>query len=126
MIDKIISHYRILEHIGEGGMGGIIPAVEKRIQVNVLLVAGLLFQRSMPEVEPIHFLPRIKSPVLMLNGKYDFFFPYETSQRPFFELLGTAKADKRIIAYEGGHSVPRTQLVKETLAWLDRYLGPTE
>jgi hypothetical protein len=27
---------------------------------------------------------------------------------------------------EGGHSVPRTQLVKETLAWLDRYFGPAE
>ncbi|MFN0159254.1 MAG: protein kinase domain-containing protein [Bacteroidota bacterium] len=109
-----------------GAMGGIIPAVEKRIKVNVLLVAGLLFQRSLPEAEPIHFLPRITSPVLMLNGKYDFFFPYETSQRPFFELIGTKKEDKKIIAYEGGHSVPRTQLVKETLGWLDRYFGVTE
>jgi eukaryotic-like serine/threonine-protein kinase len=86
----------------------------------------LLFQRALPEAEAIHFLPRITSPVLMLNGKYDFFFPYETSQRPFFELLGTPKSDKRLIVYEGGHSVPRTQLVKEALAWLDRYLGPTE
>jgi tRNA A-37 threonylcarbamoyl transferase component Bud32/dienelactone hydrolase len=109
-----------------GAMGGIVPAVEKRIKVNVLLVAGLLFQRALPEAEAIHFLPRITSPVLMLNGKYDFFFPYETSQRPFFELLGTPKSDKRLIVYEGGHSVPRTQLVKEALAWLDRYLGPTE
>ena len=109
-----------------GAMGAIIPAVEKRIKVNVLLVAGLLFQRSLPEVEPIHFLPRIITPVLMLNGKYDFFFPYETSQRPFFEMLGTGREDKKIIAYERGHSVPRTQLVKEALAWLDRYLGTTE
>ena len=109
-----------------GAMGGIMPAVEKRIKVNVLLVAGLLFQRALPEVEPVHFLPRIHSPVLMLNGKYDFFFPYETSQRPFFELIGTNNEDKKIIAYEGGHSVPRTQLVKETLAWLDRYFGAAE
>jgi eukaryotic-like serine/threonine-protein kinase len=109
-----------------GAMGAIIPAVEKRIKVNVLLVAGLLFQRSLPEVDAIYFLPRIKTPVLMLNGKYDFFFPYETSQRPFFEMLGTGKENKRIIAYEGGHSVPRTQLVKESLAWLDRYFGTTE
>ena len=109
-----------------GAMGAIIPAVERRIKVTVLLVAGLLFQRSLPEVDAIHFLPRIKTPVLMLNGKYDFFFPYETSQRPFFEMLGTGKEDKRIIAYERGHSVPRTQVVKETLAWLDRYLGTTE
>ncbi len=109
-----------------GAMGGIIPAVEKRIRVIVLLVAGLLFQKALPEAEAIYFLPRIKSPVLMLNGKYDFFFPYETSQRPFFELIGTSNENKKIIAYEGGHSVPRTQLVKETLAWLDRYFGTTE
>jgi len=109
-----------------GAMGGIIPAVERRIKVNVLMVAGLLFQRALPEAEPVHFLPRIKSPVLMLNGKYDFFFPYETSQRPFFELLGTPREDKKIMAFEGGHSVPRTQMVKETLSWLDHYFGPTE
>jgi hypothetical protein len=63
-------------------------------------------------------------PVLMLNGKYDFFFPYETSQLPFYQLLGTPKDNKDLILYEAGHTVPRTVLVKETLAWLDRYLGP--
>jgi hypothetical protein len=26
--------------------------------------------------------------------------------------------------YEGGHDVPRTELIKESLAWLDTYLGP--
>ncbi|MFQ5706851.1 MAG: protein kinase [bacterium] len=107
-----------------GAMGGIIPAVEKRIKTSVLLVAGLLFQPALPEVEPVNFLPRITMPVLMLNGKYDFFFPYETSQRPFFELLGTAKKDRKLFLYEGGHSVPRTELVKEMLTWLDHYLGP--
>lgn len=109
-----------------GAMGGIIPAVEKRIKVNILLVAGLLHQLALPEAEPIHFLPRITTPVLMLNGKYDFFFPYETSQRPFYELLGTPKDHKKMLAYEGGHSVPRTQVAKESLAWLDRYFGTLE
>ena len=109
-----------------GAMGGIIPAVEKRINVVVLLVAGLLFQRSLPEAEPVNFLPRITVPVLMLNGKYDFFFPYDTSQLPFFQLLGTPKKDKKLFVYEGGHTVPRTEMVKETLSWLDRYLGPVE
>jgi hypothetical protein len=28
------------------------------------------------------------------------------------------------IMYEGGHDVPRTDLIKESLAWLDKYLGP--
>jgi dienelactone hydrolase len=109
-----------------GAMGGIIPAVETRIRATVLLVAGLQFQKSQPEVEALNFIPRIKTPVLMLNGKYDFFFPYGTSQRPFFELLGTPKEDKRIITYDWGHSVPKTQVVKETLLWLDRYLGDVQ
>jgi serine/threonine protein kinase/formylglycine-generating enzyme required for sulfatase activity/dienelactone hydrolase len=107
-----------------GAMGGIIPAVEPRLKTTVLLVGGLLFNNSFPEVEPVNFLPHIKMPVLMLNGKYDFFFPYETSQKPFFELLGTPKKDKKIIVYDGGHSVPHTELIKEMLAWLDHYLGP--
>ena len=60
----------------------------------------------------------------MLNGRYDFFFPYETSQKPMFELLGTPSEHKRQVVYETGHSVPRKELVKESLDWLDRYLGP--
>ena len=107
-----------------GAMGAIMPAVERRIKTSVLVVAGLYFQRSLPEVDQIHFLSRLETPVLMLNGKYDYFFPYETSQLPFFQLLGTPEENKRIFVYEGGHAVPSTQLIKETLAWLDRYLGP--
>ena len=60
----------------------------------------------------------------MLNGHYDFYFPYETSQIPFFENLGTLPADKRMIIYETSHSLPGNERIKETLAWLDRYLGP--
>ena len=105
-------------------MGGIMLAIEKRIKVGVFYVAGLRFERSLPEVDPIHFLPRISIPVLMLNGKYDYVFPMETSQGPFFELLGTPKEDKRWIVYDGGHYVPKVVLAKETLDWLDRYLGP--
>jgi dienelactone hydrolase len=107
-----------------GYMGGIIPAIEPRIKASMLYVAGLTMERGRPEVEPINFLPRITSPVLMLNGKYDFFFPSETAQRPFFENLGTPAADKRWSLHEGGHDVPRTVLIRESLAWLDKYLGP--
>jgi predicted esterase len=107
-----------------GYMGGIIPAVEPRIKASMLYVAGLTMERGRPEVDPINYLPRIKSPVLMLNGRYDFFFPSETAQKPFFDFLGTPTADKRWKLYEGGHDVPRTELIKESLAWLDKYLGP--
>jgi len=107
-----------------GYLGGLMPAVEPRFKAVVLLVAGLEFQRGQPEVEPINYLPHITIPVLMLNGQYDHYFPVETAQRPMFRLLGTPPDRKRQVVSEGGHFVPRTTLVKETLDWLDRYLGP--
>ena len=109
-----------------GAMGAIVPAVEKRFKISMLLVAGLLQQRSLPEVEQYHYLPRNTIPTLMLNGKYDFFFPYESSQKPFFELLGTPEKDKKLLLYEGSHSVPRLELIKEVLGWMDQYFGKQE
>ena len=41
-----------------------------------------------------------------------------------FELLGTPAGDKKRLVFPGGHSVPRTEMIKESLEWLDRYLGP--
>jgi dienelactone hydrolase len=107
-----------------GYLGGLLPALEPRLKTAVLYVAGLQIQRGQPEVEPINFLPRITIPVLMLNGRYDHFFPVQTSQDPMFRLLGTPPARKRHVLYDGGHFVPRTILFSEVLEWLDRYLGP--
>ncbi len=98
-------------------MGSIIPAIEPRIRVSVLALGGLDFHRSLPEVDAINFLPRIKQPTLMLNGKYDFFFPVQSTQDPFYQLLG-AKHKKHLL-YESGHVIPRNELIKETLNWLD-------
>lgn len=108
-----------------GGLfGGLVPAVEPRIKAVVLYVAGLAMEGARPEVDIVNFLPRVRQPVLMLNGRYDYFFPLETAQQPFFRILGTPAADKRYLVYEGGHDVPRTELIKESLAWFDKYLGP--
>jgi cephalosporin-C deacetylase-like acetyl esterase len=107
-----------------GAMGAILPAIEPRIRANILYVAGLNFQRALPEADQINYIGRVRQPTLILNGELDFFFPAETSQKPFFELLGTPDQDKRRLIYPGGHSVPRPEMMKESLAWLDRYLGP--
>jgi dienelactone hydrolase len=104
-----------------GFMGGIIPAVETRIKSVVLLVGGMQMNRSLPEVDQINFLPRVFQPILMLNGKYDMFFPEETSQKPMYELLGSKTKELKI--YNEGHLVPRQDLIKETLKWYDQYLG---
>jgi formylglycine-generating enzyme required for sulfatase activity/dienelactone hydrolase len=105
-------------------MGAIVPAVEPRIKVCILALGGLDFHRSLPEVDTINFISRVKQPVLMLNGHYDFFFPVESTQNPFYQLLGSRKDQKKHLLYETGHNIPRNELIKETLNWLDQYLGP--
>lgn len=107
-----------------GRLGGIMLAVEPRFKVAVIDVAGLRAQKAFPEAEPVYFIPRIHIPVLMLNGRYDFWYPVENSQTPMFDLLGTPAALKRHVIAEGSHYVPRPLLIKETLDWLDQYLGP--
>jgi dienelactone hydrolase len=106
-----------------GYMGGLMPAIEPRIKVVVLNVGGMVMNESLPEVDQLNYLTRVKQPVLMLNGKHDSFFPIETSQKPMFNYLGTPEKDKKHIVYESGHLVPRTDFVKETLFWFDKYLG---
>ena len=43
-----------------------------------------------------------------------------------FDLLGTPAEEKRLILYETDHVPPRAEYIKETLAWLDEYLGQVE
>jgi formylglycine-generating enzyme required for sulfatase activity/predicted esterase len=105
-------------------MGGLVPAVEPRIKACVLALGGLDFHRSLPEVDTINFVSRVKQPVLMLNGRYDFFFPEESTQEPFYRLLGSKKEQKKHLVYDTAHNIPRNELIKQTVDWLDEYLGP--
>jgi dienelactone hydrolase len=88
-------------------------AVEPRFKVAVLLLGGS-FEKVLPEVDPWNFAARAKIPVLMQNGRDDFFFPLEASQLPLFHLLGTpAKAKNTsstmaLTAYTVGWILPGT------------------
>jgi dienelactone hydrolase len=104
-------------------LGAILPAVESRLKASVLMGAGFFFPKPRPEADQIHFAPRITIPTLMIDGRYDFLFPRESSQEPLYRLLGTPKEHKRLAHFDGGHFVPRHHLIRETLDWLDRYLG---
>jgi eukaryotic-like serine/threonine-protein kinase len=106
-----------------GYLGGLIPAVEPRFKAIVLNVGGMVMNKSLPAADQLNFLPRVKQAILMLNGKYDMFFPVETSQKYMFEFLGTPDKDKKHIVYGTGHLVPKTAFIKETLFWFDKYLG---
>ena len=112
-------------HSFGGRMAPMMLAMEPRFKAAILSVAGLKMEHTRPESDPLNFLPRVRLPVLMLNGEYDHFFPLETSQKPFLEMLGTPAAQKRHVVFKGGHSVPRTLFITESLKWLDTYLGPT-
>jgi hypothetical protein len=77
----------------------------------------------MPEVDEINFAPRVKVPTLLVDGRYDHYFPLETSQKTMFRFLGTPEKDKRHAVLDGGHIPAYDALVKEILDWLDKYQG---
>jgi cephalosporin-C deacetylase-like acetyl esterase len=104
--------------------GPVLTAVEPRFKVSVLVGGGLPFEKLASEIEPLNFASRVKIPTLMLNGREDFMFPVQSSQIPLFHLLGVSSADKRHVILESGHVPPWQPVAKESLDWLDRYLGP--
>ena len=109
-----------------GKMGAMLPALEKRLKVVVLSSGGFYTLGTYPpEANPFNFVPHVTQPVLMMNGRYDTSFPYDSCQRPLFEHLGTPAKDKKHVIYETGHNVfSDREAVRECLEWLDKYLGP--
>ena len=105
-------------------LGPIMLATEPRLRAAVLVGGGLNLVGAFPEVDPFNFAPRVKQPVLMINGRFDFQFPVSTSQEAVFRVLGTPDNDKRHVVFESGHHPPNDLTMKETLDWFDRYLGP--
>ena len=104
--------------ISWGGMlGPLFLANEDRIKKAVWQVAGLGVRETRPEANPLTFLSRINKPVLMLNGIYDQYFPFETSQKPMYDLLSLNEPAKKMITYKSAHSPPWSQTSKEILSW---------
>jgi len=108
--------------------GVILAALEDRLKVVVFLDGGYFPGPALPGTDQVDFAPRLKKPVLMVSGRYDYVFSLEQSQLPLFHMLGTPEADKRHVVLETPHDVTaqRTELVKEVLAWLDKYLGKVD
>ena len=106
-------------------------ALEPRLKTGILLLGGIpITSRAAgsfpPELDILNYAPRVNEPVLMLNGRNDAIFPYESSQVPLFDLLGTPKNLKRHNTFPGGHSSFgwNDQLIRESLDWLDQHFGP--
>jgi dienelactone hydrolase len=110
-----------------GEISNIVLAVENRFKAAIVNVGGLIaYGASRPEVDPLNFAPRVTVPVLMLNGRYDLAVPLESSAKPMFHLLGTKEPDKVHRIYDTDHWIEKKELIRESLNWLDTYLGPVE
>ncbi len=105
--------------------GPIIAAVDDRIKTNVY-VSGGLGHKVRPEVNPSNFLPRVIQPTIMLNGRYDSNFPFETSIKVMFDLLGTPDKHKKLVVFDTDHIPSRKGMIREILSWLDLYLEPVK
>ncbi len=106
--------------------GARILALDKRIKMAVLIGGGLGAEPLEPEIDPFNFAPRVGIPVLMINGRYDFDTPLTCCQTPLFKTLGAPDKEKRFALFDTGHIPPRNEIIRETLDWLDRYLGPAK
>ena len=56
-------------------MSPIVLGLDHRLKLAILLSGGLGNGRPVPEADPFNFAPRVRVPVLMLNGDQDFIFP---------------------------------------------------
>ena len=110
-------------HSWGGQTAPISLALDKRFKAAVLNVGGLWdIYDFLPEADPLNFVTRVATPVLMLNGEFDIVFPLETAQLPMFELLGTSSEDKKHVVTSDAHLVSREVLIRETLDWFEKYL----
>ena len=100
-------------------------ALEPRLKAGLLFWGGLGW--ASPEINPLSYASRSTAPTLMINGRADLLFPFDSSQLPLFRLLGAPEADKRHLVLEDvGHVAFNQEVVRQALAWLDRYLGPVD
>jgi formylglycine-generating enzyme required for sulfatase activity len=113
--------------VSMGSAEGVIytTLLQDRLRTAVFLDGGYFLGPATPGTDQADFAPRMKKPVLMVNGRYDYTFALKTAQDPLFRMLGTPQAEKRHVLLETPHDVTqdRPTLVKEVLSWLDRYLG---
>jgi eukaryotic-like serine/threonine-protein kinase len=113
--------------VSMGSAEGVIYATvhQDRLKTVILLDGGYFLYNPPKGGDQIDFAPRLKKPVLMVNGRYDYAFSLDRSQTPLFDALGTQAPDKQHIIFDTPHDVTerRPELIQAVVAWLDKYLG---
>jgi hypothetical protein len=114
--------------VSMGSAEGVIytTLLQNRLKTAIFLDGGYFLDPPPPGGDQADFAPRMKKPVLMVNGRYDYVFSVNLAQDPLFNMLGTPPKDKQHIILNTPHDVTeqRPQLIKSVLDWLDHYLGP--
>lgn len=103
----------------------VMIATEPRVSLSVLVAGGLMHQPTQPEVDPFNFLPRVEVPTLMITLPTDFFYPYDVSQKPMYDTLGSEIKKHFVVEGGRGHAPPMSIVVRETLDWFDEHLQQT-
>ena len=62
----------------------------------------------------------------MLGRTLRFFLSGRRNTGAVLRLLGSQKEQKKHLLYDTSHNIPRKELIKESLDWLDLYLGPVQ
>ena len=119
---SIAGAWRSWAQLG-GELAPVFVAVEPRFKAAVLVSPAFYVQRAEPEVEAIHFAPRVGIPVLMLNGRFDFSCRKRTRRSRCSVPRNTEKSR---VVYDTGHNIPRPDLIRESLNWLEYVPGAGE
>jgi len=100
-----------------------ILEVENRINLGIIGSCGLKKWPPDPDWrDMIHYLPRVKVPILLMGGRYDGSYPVP-DQQAFVDYLGTPDNDIRWVTFPTGHYLPAADRINESLAFLDKYFG---
>lgn len=113
--------------VSMGAADGVILSslLQDRLKTAIFLDGGYFLAKPKAGGDQAEFAVRMKKPVLMVNGKFDYTFPVEIAQNPLFKMLGTPEAEKKHVLLDTPHDVTedREHLRSAVLAWLDERLG---
>jgi hypothetical protein len=79
-----------------------------------------LFEHVPADANPLHFLPHIRQPKLVLHGLYDDGHTVASAE-PIFRLM---REPKKRLTFEAGHIPPALMVIPPAHAFLDETLGP--
>ncbi len=119
-LDK--QHLTFLGISNGANFGLLLTAVETRYKYSVFVGAGLepAVKSWIAETNYINFASQSRQTKLIVNGRYDETFPYNSDFKPLFKLL---REPKKPVIYEGGH-IPTVEFFSTTVnSWLDETIG---